>query len=280
MRPQVYVTLACASFLTAAVAADDDRQAERDRMVTQHIAARGVTHAPTLAAMRKVPRHRFVPDAMVGSAYHDSPLPIGHGQTISQPLIVAFMTDAAEITRETKVLEIGTGSGYQAAVAAELSDHVFSIEIVPALAERASATLKATGYERVNVRAGDGYHGWSEQAPFDVIIVTAAADTIPPPLIAQLKEGGRMVIPVGPQFGAQNLVLVTKEKGKVRTFTLMPVRFVPFTRKGSAPKKSNRASKKPVSGVAEAVRLSVSFPPKRSRVPLGYDAWSAFFRHL
>jgi protein-L-isoaspartate(D-aspartate) O-methyltransferase len=231
MRVLVFSMLAfvCAEIPTLD-AADDSRQRERDAMVDEQIAARGVTHAATLAAMRKVPRHRFVPDSIARSAYDDSPLPIGHGQTISQPLIVAFMTERAQITRDAKVLEIGTGSGYQAAVAAELSDHVYSIEIVPALAERAAATLKAAGYERIHVRAGDGYHGWAEHAPFDVIIVTAAADTIPPPLIAQLKEGGRMLIPVGPQFGAQNLVLVTKEDGRIRTRTLMPVRFVPFTR--------------------------------------------------
>jgi protein-L-isoaspartate(D-aspartate) O-methyltransferase len=230
MRAIICLALASAFPAGMIAAANDSREAERDRMVTHQIAARGITDGPTLAAMRKVPRHQFVPDAMARSAYDDSPLPIGHGQTISQPLIVAFMTEAAKITRDAKVLEIGTGSGYQAAVAAELSDHVFSIEIVPALAERASAGLKASGYERVKTRAGDGYHGWPEHAPFDVIIVTAAADTLPPPLIAQLKEGGRMLIPVGPQFGAQNLVLVTKEGGKVRTRTLMPVRFVPFTR--------------------------------------------------
>jgi protein-L-isoaspartate(D-aspartate) O-methyltransferase len=212
-----------------------DRQPERDRMVDEQIAARGISHRPTLAAMRAVPRHRFVPSQMVASAYADSPLPIGHGQTISQPFIVAYMTEVAKITRDSRVLEIGTGSGYQAAVAAELSDHVFSIEIVPALAARAAEALQATGYERIHVRAGDGYHGWAEHAPFDVIIVTAAADTIPPPLVAQLKEGGRMVIPVGPQFGAQNLVLVTKTDGRVRTRTLMPVRFVPFTRAASTP---------------------------------------------
>ena len=216
--------------VAALSAGEDSRQGERDAMVELQLVARNITHAPTLAAMRKVPRHRFVPDALARSAYNDSPLPIGHGQTISQPLIVAFMTETAGITRESKVLEIGTGSGYQAAVAAELSDHVYSIEIVPALASRATATLKATGYDRVQTRAGDGYHGWTEHAPFDVIIVTAAADTIPPPLIAQLREGGRMVIPVGPQFGAQNLVLVTKQDGRIRTRTLMPVRFVPFTR--------------------------------------------------
>jgi protein-L-isoaspartate(D-aspartate) O-methyltransferase len=221
---------ACLPAPALAAASDTERAAERRRMVEVQIASRGIAHEPTLAAMRQVPRHRFVPPELRHAAYQDSPLPIGHGQTISQPFIVAFMTEAAALTRDSKVLEIGTGSGYQAAVAAEISDHVFSIEIVPALAERARATLNETGYERVSVRPGDGYHGWAEHAPFDVIIVTAAADTIPPPLIAQLKDGGRMLIPVGPQFGAQNLVLVTKENGRVRTRTLMPVRFVPFTR--------------------------------------------------
>jgi protein-L-isoaspartate(D-aspartate) O-methyltransferase len=214
-------------------AAIAERQAERDRMVDEQLIGRGLRDEATLAAMRAVPRHFFVPEGVQRAAYADSPLPIGFGQTISQPYIVAFMTATAGITRDSTVLEIGTGSGYQAAVAAELSEQVYSIEIVPALAERAAAALKQAGYERVNVRSGDGYHGWPEHAPFDVIIVTAAADTIPPPLLAQLKEGGRMVIPVGPQFGAQNLVLVTKQDGKVRTRTLMPVRFVPFTRAGS-----------------------------------------------
>jgi len=222
---------AIAVFATNAAAADNaSRQPERNRMVQEQIISRGISHEPTLAALRKVPRHRFVPPEVARAAYDDSPLPIGHGQTISQPLIVAFMTETARIGREDRVLEIGTGSGYQAAVAAELSDHVYSIEIVPALAERAASALKSSGYERVHLRTSDGYHGWSEAAPFDVIIVTAAADTIPPPLVAQLKEGGRMVIPVGPQFGAQNLILVTKDDGKIRTRTLMPVRFVPFTR--------------------------------------------------
>jgi protein-L-isoaspartate(D-aspartate) O-methyltransferase len=211
-------------------ASDSSREAERRRMVDEQIANRDVYEPSTLAAVRKVPRHLFVPEAMRSAAYEDRPLPIGHGQTISQPAMVAYMTEQAAIKPESRVLEIGTGSGYQAAVAAELSEHVFSIEIVPALAERAKKTLRETGYERITVRAGDGYHGWPEHAPFDVIIVTAAADSIPPPLIAQLAEGGRMLIPVGPQFGAQNLVLVTKTQGKVRTRTLMPVRFVPFTR--------------------------------------------------
>ena len=213
-----------------AVGADDTRQKERDRMVEKQIAARDISDERILAAMRKVPRHLFVPEDVRDAAYRDSPLPIGHGQTISQPFIVAYMTQVAAIERDTRILEIGTGSGYQAAIAAELSDHVYSIEIIPALANRAAATLKEAGYERVHVRQGDGYHGWPEAAPFDVIIVTAAADSIPPPLVAQLAEGGRMIIPVGPQFGAQNLVLVTKENGRIRTRTLMPVAFVPFTR--------------------------------------------------
>lgn len=214
------------------VGAEDlsSRQPERDRMVEKQIIARDIADERLLAALRKVPRHLFVPDEIRSAAYNDSPLPIGYGQTISQPFIVAYMTDVARIDRDTRILEIGTGSGYQAAIAAELSDHVYSIEIVPELATRAAATLKATGYERVHLRQGDGYHGWPDAAPFDVIIVTAAADTIPPPLIAQLADNGRMIIPVGPQFAAQNLVLVTKQNGKPRTRTLMPVAFVPFTR--------------------------------------------------
>ncbi len=199
-------------------------------MVEKQIIARDITDERLLAALRKVPRHLFVPEDVRSAAYNDSPLPIGYGQTISQPFIVAFMTDVARIQRDTRILEIGTGSGYQAAIAAELSDHVYSIEIVPELATRAAATLQATGYERVHLRQGDGYHGWPDAAPFDVIIVTAAADTIPPPLVAQLAENGRMIIPIGPQFGAQNLILVTKQNGKPRTRTLMPVAFVPFTR--------------------------------------------------
>ena len=213
-----------------AASGDESRQRERDRMVDTQIEARDVSDPRTLAALRKVPRHLFVPENVRRSAYQDSPLPIGHGQTISQPFIVAYMTEIARITPDSRVLEIGTGSGYQAAVAAELSNHVYSIEIVPALAERAAANLKEAGYDRVHLRAGDGYHGWPEAAPFDVIIVTAAADSIPAPLVNQLKENGRMIIPVGPQFGAQNLVLVTKRDGKVRTRTSMPVMFVPFTR--------------------------------------------------
>lgn len=202
----------------------------RRRMVERQIESRGITDREILQAMRTVPRHRFVPPSMRRLAYADTALPIGHGQTISQPYIVAFMTEALDPRRDLKVLEIGTGSGYQAAVLAELCDDVRTIEIVPDLAERARRTLSELGITRVQVRTGDGYHGWPEDAPFDAIIVTAAAEAIPPPLLAQLKDGGRMIIPIGPPFGAQNLVLVTKENGRMRTQTLLPVRFVPFVR--------------------------------------------------
>lgn len=181
-----------------------------------------------------MPRHLFVPDSLRERAYADTPLPIGHGQTISQPYIVAFMTEAAELRRDTKVLEIGTGSGYQAAVLAQLCERVFSIEIIPELARRGEQALRGAGVHNVQVRTGDGYDGWPEEAPFDVILVTAAAEAIPPPLVAQLAEGGRMLIPVGPRLGAQNLVLVTKKDGRMRTRTLLPVRFVPLVR-GASP---------------------------------------------
>jgi protein-L-isoaspartate(D-aspartate) O-methyltransferase len=218
--------------LAIAATEDTTRQRERDEMVDEQIVARNVTDVRVLAAMRKVPRHLFVPAAVRRRAYGDFPLPIGHGQTISQPYIVAVMTELAAPTRDARILEVGTGSGYQAAVLAELCDHVYSIEIIPELAERARAVLGTLAAGRVETRAGDGWNGWPEEAPFDVILVTAAADTIPPPLVAQLKEGGRMIIPVGPAFGMQSLVLVTKEAGRVRSHTLMPVRFVPLTRAG------------------------------------------------
>lgn len=199
-------------------------------MVEKQIELRDVTHPATLAALRKVPRHLFVPAELRSQAYDDGPLPIGHGQTISQPYIVACMTELIAPTRTTRVLEIGTGSGYQAAVLAETCAQVFTIEIIPALAGQAAALFRQLGYQNIRTRTGDGWNGWPEEAPFDAIVVTAAADTIPPPLLDQLKEGGRMIIPVGPVFGAQNLVLVTKHDGKVRTRSLMPVRFVPFVR--------------------------------------------------
>jgi protein-L-isoaspartate(D-aspartate) O-methyltransferase len=180
-----------------------------------------------LAAMRKVPRHRFVPADQVRINH---PLPIGYGQTISQPLIVALMTDLMQIKRGDTVLEVGTGSGYQAAIMGELAKAVYSIEIIEPLAHRAAARLRELGYANVTVKAGDGYHGWPEHAPFDSIMVTAAADHIPPPLLRQLKPGGRMVIPVGAQFMTQYLLLVEKRAdGAIFTRQILPVRFVPLT---------------------------------------------------
>jgi protein-L-isoaspartate(D-aspartate) O-methyltransferase len=180
--------------------------------------------------MRAVPRHLFVPPHLAGNAYEDQPLPIGHGQTISQPYIVAFMTELIRPKATQKVLEIGSGSGYQAAVLAEIVKQVYTIEIVPELGNASRDRLQKQGYRNVQVRVADGYDGWPEQAPFDAIIVTAAADYIPPPLIRQLKDGGRMVIPVGAPFLVQTLMLVEKDRGSVKTTSLMPVRFVPFRR--------------------------------------------------
>lgn len=199
-------------------------------MVEKQIELRDVTHPATLAAMRKVPRHLFVPAELRHEAYDDYPLPIGHGQTISQPYIVACMTERIAPTRDYRVLEIGTGSGYQAAVLAEICAEVFTIEIIPKLASQAATVLQQLGYNNVRIRTGDGWKGWPEAAPFDAIIVTCAAETIPPPLLDQLKEGGKMIIPLGPEGGVQDLVLATKHGGKIHTRPLIPVRFVPFVR--------------------------------------------------
>ena len=186
--------------------------------------------APVLAAIARVPRHRFVPEDQTPYAYDNRPLPIGHGQTISQPYIVALMTDLIDPRPGQTVLEIGTGSGYQAAVLAELVGRVYTIEIIEPLARQAAERLKTLGYANVETRAGDGYNGWEEAAPFDAIVVTAAASHIPPPLIRQLKPGGRMVIPVGAHFLAQYLLLVEKRAdGAVTTRQILPVRFVPLT---------------------------------------------------
>jgi protein-L-isoaspartate(D-aspartate) O-methyltransferase len=186
--------------------------------------------ARVLQALAKVPRHRFVPDSQLRYAYENRPLPIGHGQTISQPYIVAIMTDLLKVEPDDRVLEIGTGSGYQAAVLAELVKEVYSIEIIEPLGKRASELLKQLGYKNVDTRIGDGYYGWEAHAPFDAIIVTAAADHIPPPLIQQLKPGGRMMIPVGSRFMTQQLVIVEKTmSGDVSTRLILPVRFVPLT---------------------------------------------------
>jgi len=208
----------------------DDYAALRSEMVEKQIRNRGVTHQATLISMRKVPRHLFVPDYQRPYAYDDRPLSIGSSQTISQPYIVAFMTEAVQPDKNDKVLEIGTGSGYQAAILAEIVDEVYTIEIIPELGENARKTFEQLGYKNIYSKIGDGYAGWPEKAPFDAIIVTAAPEEVPPPLIEQLKEGGRMIIPVGPIHRVQSLQLLIKKEGKVKTRNLLPVRFVPFTR--------------------------------------------------
>jgi len=199
-------------------------------MVRQQLTAPGrdITNARVLAAMGKVPRHELVPAALQAQAYGDYPLPIGFEQTISQPFIVAFMTEKLEPKTTDKVLEIGTGSGYQAAVLAELVCEVYTIEIVEPLARRAEADLKRLGYTNIFVRAGDGYKGWPEAAPFDAVIVTCAPEHVPQPLVDQLKAGGRMIIPVGPA-GNQELYLLSKKGDKVERRAVLPVRFVPMT---------------------------------------------------
>jgi len=216
--------------LAAAFAERDATEPLRQAMVSQQIAARGVRDPAVLTAMRKAPRHLFVPDEQIRHAYEDRPLAIGHGQTISQPYIVALMTELAEPRATHKVLEIGAGSGFQAAVLAEIVDHVYTIEIVEPLSRWARTRLDLAGYTNVTVKHADGYHGWEEHAPFDAIVVTAAAPHIPPPLIAQLKDGGRMVIPVGSRFRTQQLVLVEKDGDRITSRNVLPVRFVPFTR--------------------------------------------------
>jgi protein-L-isoaspartate(D-aspartate) O-methyltransferase len=183
-----------------------------------------------MSVLGKVPRHLFVPKHLQGSAYKNRPLPIGYGQTISQPYIVALMTDLLETRKDARILEIGTGSGYQAAVLAELVKSVFTLEIIEPLEKKAKSRLKALGYENVTVKLGDGYYGWEQHAPFDGIIVTAASSHIPPPLVKQLKPGARMVIPVGGRFLTQNLTLVEKARdGSVKTYQILPVAFVPLT---------------------------------------------------
>jgi protein-L-isoaspartate(D-aspartate) O-methyltransferase len=208
----------------------DKFESIRHRMVKTQIVARGVSNAAVIEAMKKVPRHLFIPKEYEDEAYNDYPLPIGHGQTISQPYIVAYMTEVLKPGSKMKALEIGTGSGYQAAILAEIVDKVYTIEIVPELAKEATERLKSLGYKNIVCKYGDGYKGWPEYAPFDIIIVTAAAEKIPQPLIDQLAENGRLVIPVGAPSAVQELQLVTKKKGKTETKNLTFVRFVPFKR--------------------------------------------------
>jgi protein-L-isoaspartate(D-aspartate) O-methyltransferase len=214
-----------------------ERVAEREAMVREGIENypyQPVTDPLVLEAMRRVPRHVFVPEVYGTEAYRNSPLPIGYNQTISQPFIVAHMTEMLDLRKELKVLEIGTGSGYQAAVLGELCDHVFTIEIIPPLGKQAEALLKELGYGGIHVKTGDGYGGWPEHAPFDRIIVTCAPEEIPQPLIEQLAIGGSIVIPVGKTYGTQYLVVLKKDdKGRISRQKKYPVRFVPMTGKAS-----------------------------------------------
>lgn len=204
--------------------------AKRNDMVKTQISDRGITNAATLRAMKKVPRHLFVPKEYEEFAYGDHPLPIGYNQTISQPYIVAYMTEVVRPTEKKRVLEIGTGSGYQAAILAEIADTVYTIEIVPELAKESAERFKRLGYSNIIAKAGDGYNGWKEHAPFDIIIVTAAAESIPEPLLEQLAENGRLVIPVGKANSIQELILAVKKNGKIEKKNLTMVRFVPFKR--------------------------------------------------
>jgi protein-L-isoaspartate(D-aspartate) O-methyltransferase len=199
-------------------------------MVEGQIKARDVTDEVVLAAMAAVPRHEFVPADQVEQAYNDHPLLIGHGQTISQPYIVALMTELIDLQPGERVLEIGTGSGYQAAILAQLTDQVYTIEIIPALAEQAQATFERLGYDEITAKQGDGYWGWEEHAPFEAIVVTAAPDHIPQPLVNQLADGGKMVIPVGPPGGYQSLWVVERQGEEIQRRNWGGVIFVPLTR--------------------------------------------------
>ena len=227
-----------------AAAEEDPFGIARHRMIAEQLIGPGrdITNARVLAAMTKVPRHEFVPETLRPQAYEDHPLPISHGQTISQPFIVAYMTQCLDPRPTDRVLEIGTGSGYQAAVLGEMVAEVRSVEIIADLAQHATADLKRLGYTNVHVRASDGYEGWPEAAPFDSIIVTCAPDKVPQPLIDQLKNGGRMVIPIGPHWD-QELELLCKVRGKLGRQAVMPVRFVPMT--GEAQKQSEAGSEPP-----------------------------------
>jgi protein-L-isoaspartate(D-aspartate) O-methyltransferase len=239
--PGVIAASLLATLTIAQTAVAQDFAAERRRMVQDINAVARETRAEVgksafdervMSVLAQVPRHEFVPADQVASAYQNRPLPIGHGQTISQPYIVALMTDLARTEPQHKVLEVGTGSGYQAAVMAHLTQAVYTIEIIEPLGLQAAQRLKTQGYTNVRVRVGDGYNGWEEQAPFDTILVTAAASHIPPPLLRQLKPGGRMVIPVGAAFMVQQLMLVEKNlDGTVSTRQILPVAFVPLTGK-------------------------------------------------
>lgn len=207
----------------------DEYSADRNNMVEEQIAGNGIQDTRVIDAMRTVPRHKFVPPLSALAAYDDTPLPIGEGQTISQPFIVGYMSALLELKGDERVLEIGTGSGYQAAVLSHLCREVYTIEIKPVLHQRSTARLKEDGYKNVHTRLGDGYYGWENKAPFDAIMITAAANHIPPPLIKQLKDGGRLILPLSRSFNFQTLATVTKKGDKVEVRYSLPVRFVPMT---------------------------------------------------
>ncbi len=208
----------------------DQHSQQREQMVQNQLKERGIYDSNTLEAMRNTKRHLFVPSNQQRFAYQDRPLPIGHGQTISQPYIVAYMTQIIEPRNHHRILEIGSGSGYHAAVLSQIVDEVYTIEIIEELGKGAKGVLNEQGYDNVHVKIADGYYGWEENAPYDAIVVTAAAEHIPPPLIEQLRDGGKMIIPVGSPYRTQQLMLVEKEDGDITTENLMPVRFVPFRR--------------------------------------------------
>ena len=217
--------------VTAQKSVEAEFEQTRNAMVDRQLIPRGIADQRVLLAMRNTPRHLFVASGYERYAYEDTPLPIGFGQTISQPYIVALMTELADPVPSDTVLEIGTGSGYQAAVISSLVEYVYSIEIVPGLAMRSNQTLHQAGYRNIEVRLGDGYAGWPEQAPFDIILVTAAPETIPRELVAQLAAGGRMIVPVGPVYGDQKLVLIRKATdGTISKRSIIPVRFVPMVK--------------------------------------------------
>ncbi len=241
MRKRIWITIAFLILPTACIQCGNgtrvsesnpkgDFKVMREKMVETQIKARGVKNPRVLSALLKVERHRFVPEEYLNSAYADQPLPIGEGQTISQPYIVALMTELLELKGDEKVLEIGTGSGYQAAVLGELAKEVYTVEIIESLASTAKNRLLELGYQNVRVKSGDGYLGWPEAGPFDAILVTAAPDHIPKPLLDQLREGGRMVAPVGSY--AQELKKIVKRPGKIETTDIIPVLFVPMTGEG------------------------------------------------
>ena len=230
MLGMISTGMACVAFLLFSTGPEqpDDFGRKREAMVREQLITRGISDPEVLSVFRKVPRHAFVPQQYLRSAYSDQPLPIGEGQTISQPYIVAYMTEILDLKPGKKVLEIGTGSGYQAAILAEMGAEVYSVELIKPLGENAGKILTSLGYTNIRLKTGDGYSGWPEYAPFDAILVTCSPSEIPSPLKEQLAEGGKMIIPVGEQFIVQYLYLLEKKNGKIRQKNVMPVRFVPM----------------------------------------------------